>query len=313
MSNSSRLPGPGRKAAVYLTLFGFTMATACGDEALLRLATEGQALSSTYGAAVSAHPRHRLVSDNLDRGISAALAQATRMSPAALDATLARLESCSASGNPAPCATLVESFGFRKSLTDRIRADARGVVVDVGIPASAIITAFTEAQVLTDGPGDQSRLIRLVEDEGLPCTGDCAEFAGNGLGSAKGTSAGALAFFVSGPPEGGGEGGGGEGGSSSDSGSSGDDDGLSTSEIISIIKIVIDVIKIVIDLLPEPEEDPNCITDAHCPADQFCHRAGINDCRARRANGALCTRGGQCASGRCVPHISNLFLPTCRP
>lgn len=42
-----------------------------------------------------------------------------------------------------------------------------------------------------------------------------------------------------------------------------------------------------------------CSGDGDCLADQFCHRAGVNDCRARHANGHTCTRAAQCDSGRC--------------
>jgi len=59
--------------------------------------------------------------------------------------------------------------------------------------------------------------------------------------------------------------------------------------------------------------DITCDSDSDCPADQFCHRRGLNECRARFSQNKLCTRSAQCLSNCCKPHYSRGFLPICRP
>ncbi|MEM9074199.1 MAG: dickkopf-related protein [Myxococcota bacterium] len=62
-----------------------------------------------------------------------------------------------------------------------------------------------------------------------------------------------------------------------------------------------------------PLADILCNRDADCAADEYCHFRGLNDCRPRRDQGALCTRHTQCATECCRHHIRGAGLKICRP
>ncbi|MEM6662827.1 MAG: Dickkopf N-terminal cysteine-rich domain-containing protein, partial [Pseudomonadota bacterium] len=60
-----------------------------------------------------------------------------------------------------------------------------------------------------------------------------------------------------------------------------------------------------------------CTTDRDCGGSNYCKTpvgiAAARVCRPKLAQGKLCTKGKQCASGCCKPHISTAGAPSCRP
>ena len=60
-----------------------------------------------------------------------------------------------------------------------------------------------------------------------------------------------------------------------------------------------------------------CDKDSDCGSGKYCKTpAGIAEarvCKSKLAQGKLCTKGSQCSSNCCKPHISTGGLPSCRP
>lgn len=256
---------------------------ACGDESISPLATQASPLTATHrGADVEAHPAYAHLSDELSDGMGIALRQMAAISPAEREALQAEVALCSG-GEGAGCESLLAHLGFPSARVQQIARGGAQIVQDLRLPAGEVVPAFTDAQFLHEGVGDESELVSLVLSSGLVCGAACQEHSGNSLGVVKGQISGALAISSC----------------------------FQRSCYIDLSDLA-ERIREILGKFPPPPR-PECSADSDCPPDEFCHRLGVNDCRPRRPNGALCTRGGQCASGRCVPHISNFFLPTCRP
>jgi hypothetical protein len=58
-----------------------------------------------------------------------------------------------------------------------------------------------------------------------------------------------------------------------------------------------------------------CQASADCGRGQYCGDpvSGKRSCKALLAEGKLCTKGTQCSTGCCKPHITAAGAPVCRP
>lgn len=276
---------PDTHSLTWLAVAAVTL-VACGDEALSSVVTRASPLTATHrGADVEAHPVYARLSDELSDGIAVAFREIAALPHSERDALQEEVAVCTGGDGPG-CETLLAGLGFPSARLQQIQRDGARIVRDLGLPVGEVVPAFTDAQFLHEGAGDESELVSVVLSAGVTCGAVCQEYAGNSLGAAKGQTGGSLGLSLSLQP-------------------------FHRSALAELIERIRDII-IIIDPFPWVPR-PECFADSDCPRDEYCHRLGFNDCRPRRSNGALCTRDAQCASGRCVPHISNFFLPTCRP
>lgn len=255
------------------------------------------------GAEIAAHPRFGALSASLGAQLTGALGAAAALSSDERRALIATLERCRRSREAQRrCIDALERLAVSLETSEQAAGEARRIAADVGLSGAdraTVDASFRHAQQLVDGTGESSGLAAAaVESAGIDCSGTCRERAGNVLGNAKGD---ALAKMAQG--DGGGDGGDG-----------GADGAVTVGTVIAIGTLIVEGIKWLEDSIwDSDEEDKACESDSDCPSGDYCHKVGENDCRPKLAQGKLCSRGGNCKSNCCKPHISTGFLPSCRP
>jgi hypothetical protein len=265
-----------------------------------RAVAAGPPPAGDAGIGIAEQPLFGALSGRWTTGMAAAFARLAGMPPGTRAATVARLQACA---DLPTCVSLLDGLGFPADGLRRDASEGRQVAAAAGLTGAGPVTvetSFRHAQLLVDGVGAASELLAMVQAAGVPCAGDCPAALGNALGAAKGT---ALARSSQALPTTGGGSGGGSGGTLDDAG-----------QVIAVAK---DVIQILGDLLDawydSDEEDKECQDDSDCAPNEQCDKVGENDCRPKLHEGELCSRGGECLSNCCKPHISAGFLPICRP
>ena len=241
------------------------------------------------GTAIAQHPLFAPVSNRVDGEIASFVLATSAKDAQGVSAMLASLSECSAAPQLPMCGPLLASLGFTPANMHLDHVQLQQIASDVGLAAvSAEVrdAAFGRAHGLRDGWGSQSAMLTpVLAGAQFSCDALCQETLGNVLGRNK-----------------------------SDYLAKSSDDGPSAGEIAVAVGIAITNATQLEDWIwNSNEEDKECVGDDDCPANQYCHKLGDNDCRPDRAEGALCDRGAQCLSNCCKPWIGTGFLPSCRP
>jgi hypothetical protein len=261
-----------------------------------------EALLAPPRVRIAMHPGYPALNDDTDALLVAIVANLAAVED--VSALRAQLMVCLESGDVKPCVPVLGELGVSFPQLADVAERARAIVDDALLSEASeeeVGRAFRGAGHLVAGSAPDDELVdQLIVASGMPCDEACRDQLANGLGATHGNT---LARLSQPKPSSGDNGGGGGGGG-----------GPSAGTVIVVIKAVIDVIIIIEDWWwDSDEEDKECANDADCPSDEYCHKVGENDCRPKLGINQLCSRGGQCDSGRCVPYIGCGFLPCCRP
>jgi hypothetical protein len=298
-----------RMTAGLLTGVGFAlgaMALGCDGpmdmdttEPLAEHSSESTAQVVELGSAIADHPLYAALSQRATERFASVVGSVSEMDASQVSDTLSKLTQCQTTPGDPACAELLSSLGISGGSVQQDVADAQQIAADLDLDAvspAMRAAAFRRAQIEADGAGSSSAMLPpILDDAGFSCDAGCTETLGNALGGLKGDYTNDVSYAAQGGSGGGAGGGDGAG-------------------WVAIITGVVSVVLKLEDLIwNSNEEDKECIGDDDCGSNEFCHKIGDNDCRPALSEGALCSRGAQCLSNCCKPHISAAFLPICRP
>ena len=242
-------------------------------------------------AEIAAHPNYSELSQQVSDQLSTMIGHLANRNEPEVMRLVTTLRACSQNA-PKKCIPVLTRVGFSAEDLYRNRALGTKIAADIGfdqLEPDLIAAEFRRAQWISEGiAGDSALLVGALDGTDLECEGECLDALGNLLSLSK-------AEVIA-------------------SASSGDDDDGGVAGTLAVIAAVASVVLALEDWIwNSDEEDKACEEDSDCPSGEYCHKVGDNDCRPKLDEGQLCSRGGNCKSNCCKPHISAAFLPICRP
>jgi len=311
--NDSTLNSPRRRRWTWLVsaalLLGAGVSTnGCADVGSDDIGTSPQAIEAEdAGVAIANHPLFAQLSSHGTSIVAGMLATIASMDPNDVAQLEGDLEGCT---DPVACEALVQqAFGLGTPDIDPAANMAAQIANDVGLagaPPEVVQAAFQHAQILVDDQGDLNAMLSvMLPNPSLPCSANssCVTDLGITTAMVKGEYMAELVLNYSGfvpIPQGQGE-----------SGLATASSALAPAIIAAIITAGAALIKLTVEAGWQPNEaNKECTHDSDCPADEYCHKVGSNDCRPRRELASSCSRHTQCASNCCRLRATG---PRCRP